>query len=269
MDCPIYTFVPPYLLQGIIDSEHIKDEEARQAAQRSLQHHEQLTARRRSLLETLSQPRAARAQRAAPGVPAQQAIVPEVLLEHITRSEAVDEATKERAKRDLEVTRRATAAYKEAVAPGAAAEKAAAAAEAAPQPQPQPSGFYRAVYDAKHDPDMGDLPGELLRVEGQQPVEDATANAAFDNVGKVLEFYLDKFNWRSIDDRNMQVLSSVHYGVNFQNAFWDDAAQQMVFGDGHSFLYRFANCLDVIGHELTVRTGTEPDYHLPSYLPKL
>ena len=47
------------------------------------------------------------------------------------------------------------------------------------------------------------------------------------------------------------------------------AAQQMVFGDGHSFLYRFANCLDVIGHELTVRTGTEPDYHLPSYLPKL
>jgi len=26
----------------------------------------------------------------------------------------------------------------------------------------------------------------------------------------------------------------------------------MVFGDGDTFLYRFVNCIDVIGHELTV-----------------
>lgn len=27
---------------------------------------------------------------------------------------------------------------------------------------------------------------------------------------------------------------------------------QMVFGDGHDFLYHFTKCIDVIGHEMTV-----------------
>jgi hypothetical protein len=33
---------------------------------------------------------------------------------------------------------------------------------------------------------------------------------------------------------------------------------QMVFGDGDKFLYRFASCLDVIGHELTVSFSNRP-----------
>ena len=40
----------------------------------------------------------------------------------------------------------------------------------------------------------------------------------------------------------------VHYGRDYDNAFWD--GEQMVFGDGKIF-DRFTKSLDVIGHELT------------------
>jgi Zn-dependent metalloprotease len=44
--------------------------------------------------------------------------------------------------------------------------------------------------------------------------------------------------------------SSVHYGVQYDNAFWD--GQQMIYGDGDGELFnRFTISLDVIGHELT------------------
>ena len=42
----------------------------------------------------------------------------------------------------------------------------------------------------------------------------------------------------------------VHYGQDYDNAFWD--GQQMVFGDGDGELFnRFTIAVDVIGHELT------------------
>ena len=40
----------------------------------------------------------------------------------------------------------------------------------------------------------------------------------------------------------------VHYGHDYDNAFWD--GEEMVFGDGKMF-DRFTKSLDVIGHELT------------------
>jgi Zn-dependent metalloprotease len=42
----------------------------------------------------------------------------------------------------------------------------------------------------------------------------------------------------------------VHYGLDYDNAFWDGT--QMVFGDGDGDLFnRFTIAIDVIGHELT------------------
>ena len=42
----------------------------------------------------------------------------------------------------------------------------------------------------------------------------------------------------------------MHYGQNYDNAFWDGA--RMVFGDGDGELFeRFTISVDVIGHELT------------------
>ncbi len=90
-------------------------------------------------------------------------------------------------------------------------------------------------------------------MEGQKAATDEAANEAFDNVGRVLDFYQSIFNWKSIDNKNMHVLSSVHFSQDYENAFWDPEKMQMVFGDGHDFLYHFTKCIDVIGHELTVR----------------
>ena len=47
----------------------------------------------------------------------------------------------------------------------------------------------------------------------------------------------------------MPLLATVHYGRNYDNAFWDGT--QMVFGDGDGVIFEpFTKSLDVIGHEL-------------------
>jgi hypothetical protein len=240
------SIVPPYLLRGIVEglSQAAEDEddesrEIRQCAQNTLNHRAQFVAKRCDRFSTLSQPRAARAQTAP-----QLGIVPEVLLQHIADSEDVDEETRNRARADIELTQRAISAYQKVLSPEQVDEAATKA--------PKPSGFYRAVYDAKNNANEEDLPGTAVRVEGQKPIKDQPANDAYDNVGRVLDFYLKKFDWKSIDNKNMHVVSTVHFGERYENAFWDPTRMQMVFGDGDKFLHRFASCLDVIGHELTV-----------------
>ncbi len=48
----------------------------------------------------------------------------------------------------------------------------------------------------------------------------------------------------------MRLDSTVHYGMNYDNAFWN--GNQMVYGDGDGDLFnRFTIAIDVIGHELT------------------
>jgi Zn-dependent metalloprotease len=55
----------------------------------------------------------------------------------------------------------------------------------------------------------------------------------------------------------MPLIASVHYGKNYDNAFWN--GQQMVFGDGDNVIFSgFTRSTDVIGHELTHGvTGSE------------
>jgi Zn-dependent metalloprotease len=48
----------------------------------------------------------------------------------------------------------------------------------------------------------------------------------------------------------MKLDSTVHYGQDYNNAFWNGT--QMVYGDGDGEIFdRFTKCIDVIGHELT------------------
>ncbi|KAK3332942.1 metalloprotease [Cercophora scortea] len=245
----ICSIVPPYLLRGIAENS-VNDESHRQVALRSLQQRETYTAKRCDRFSALARPRAARAQHPVQ----QQAIVPEFLLKHIAESELVDAETRARAAYDCEQIHKVTMAYKESLASQRLdAEQqpetsTTTATTATPSVKP---GFYRAVYDAKNKDDENELPGDLVRVEGQPAHTDAAVNEAFDNVGKVLDFYHQQFAWKSIDNRNMHVLSSVHFGQDYENAFWDPDRMQMVFGDGHAFLYKFTGCIDVIGHELT------------------
>src|SRR5262249_60300693 len=64
------------------------------------------------------------------------------------------------------------------------------------------------------------------------------------------EFYISILNRPSVDNQGLDLVSSVHYRVHFDNAFWN--GQQMVYGDGDGELFvEFYKSPDVIGHELT------------------
>ena len=70
------------------------------------------------------------------------------------------------------------------------------------------------------------------------------------NAGTVYDFYKNLFGRNSIDNNGMSIISTVHYGSSFNNAYWDGT--QMVYGDGDgtNFTY-FSGDLDVVAHELT------------------
>jgi Zn-dependent metalloprotease len=89
-----------------------------------------------------------------------------------------------------------------------------------------------------------------VRGENDSVVGDASVNRAFDGLGVTRDFYLHVFRRNSLDDRGMRLNGYVHYGEEYQNAFWD--GQVMVFGDGDGEVFiDFTNSLDVIAHELT------------------
>jgi|SRR5271166_2880182 len=99
--------------------------------------------------------------------------------------------------------------------------------------------------------------GQLARAEGQPAVTDVTVNEAYDGLGKTFEFYLEVYQRDSIDDHGLPLNAYVHYGQDYDNAFWD--GREMIFGDGDKTSFnRFTIALDVIGHELTHGvTGSE------------
>jgi Zn-dependent metalloprotease len=94
------------------------------------------------------------------------------------------------------------------------------------------------------------LPGRKVRGEGESASGDPAVDEAYDGLGATFSFYLDAYERCSIDDRGLPLPATVHYGTDYDNAFWDGT--QMVFGDGDGDLFnRFTLAVDVIGHELT------------------
>ena len=111
----------------------------------------------------------------------------------------------------------------------------------------------RAVYSANSGTS---LPGTLVRSEGSAPVADVAVNEAYDGSGATFDLFDEIYGRNSIDNNGLKLTSTVHYGVGYDNAFWD--GKQMVYGDGDENLpeaqrlfNRFTISLDVIGHELT------------------
>jgi Zn-dependent metalloprotease len=113
---------------------------------------------------------------------------------------------------------------------------------------------YRTIYDCKHG---SNLPGTVVRTEGQPPVTDSSVNHAYDGLGHTFDFYLASYHRNSIDNKGLPLIASVHYSSKYNNAFWN--GHQMVFGDGDGVYFNdFTVPLDVIGHELTHGvTGSE------------
>lgn len=68
--------------------------------------------------------------------------------------------------------------------------------------------------------------------------------------GVVYDFYKNLFSRNSLDNNGMSIISTVHYGRNYNNAFWDGT--QMVYGDGDGSEFTYlSGDLDVVGHEMT------------------
>jgi Zn-dependent metalloprotease len=105
----------------------------------------------------------------------------------------------------------------------------------------------RSIFDAGH---TTTLPGTLVRSEGSAPSGDAAVDEAYTGLGDTHAFYLDVFGRASIDGAGLPLDASVHYGQDYDNAYWDGT--RMVFGDGDGEVFnRFTIAVDVIGHELT------------------
>lgn len=268
----ICAIVPPYLLNAISQSTQV-DDHHKKTAQFSLDFHQSIIQKREQRLAALTAPRGQRRQ-----VNFRPSIVPDYLLKNIVDNKDVDEKTRACAKRDLEHIQKVHSSYQATQGVGGSADDSKTESSARkifsfrrkPKHKEGQTGeqtdadtFYRAVYDANHSENENALPGKQVRIEGQKAVTDVNVNEAYDNTGHVLDFYESIFNWKSIDNENMHVVSSVHFATNYENAFWDPEKMQMVFGDGGDFLYHFTKCVDVIGHEMThaVTEHTSPlDY---------
>lgn len=122
----------------------------------------------------------------------------------------------------------------------------------------------REVYTAN---DLDELPGELIRSEGEPATGDADADAAYDYAGDTYNYFLNQHGRDGYDDKGAKIISTVHYCeydwwweeliCPYENAFWDGT--QMVYGEGYSLAD------DVVAHELT-HAVTEKSANLAYYM---
>ena len=66
---------------------------------------------------------------------------------------------------------------------------------------------------------------------------------------QVFDYFNLNFGRDGYDDNGSKILSWVHYGQNFNNAFWN--GQWMTVGDGDGITYSPLSSLDIIAHEIT------------------
>ncbi|MEK7779373.1 MAG: M4 family metallopeptidase [Pseudomonadota bacterium] len=115
----------------------------------------------------------------------------------------------------------------------------------APFPEALASFPSVTIFDCKH---LQTLPGIPL----SNPVQsgDSSALRAFKKTTAVANFFQKVFGRNSIDGAGMTMMSSIHFGVNHNNAIWNGS--QMIYGDGDNQIFiDFTNGSDVISHELT------------------
>ncbi|MFG1999656.1 M4 family metallopeptidase [Spirillospora sp. NPDC048911] len=118
-----------------------------------------------------------------------------------------------------------------------------------PIEQPSPTEDFvpdRTIGDAQN---LEVLPGETVRAEGAPATGDTIVDQAYDWLGVTFDFFEAVYRRNSIDAAGLPMISTVHYGRDYDNAFWN--GEQMVYGDGDGVLFNaFTAPLDVTGHEL-------------------
>ncbi len=96
----------------------------------------------------------------------------------------------------------------------------------------------RKTFDAGH---KTNLPGTLKRSESSNLIGDKDTDNAHAFAGNTYDYFKNTHNRDSYDNKGAALISTVHYGNNYRNAFWNGS--QMVYGDGFPVK-------DVIAHEL-------------------
>lgn len=100
------------------------------------------------------------------------------------------------------------------------------------------------TYDAKNG-EIFKNSSSSWKDEYQRPAVDAHYNSEV-----VYDYYMDEHGRNSLDDKGMAIKSYVHYGTNYNNAFWN--GRQMTYGDGDGlFMVPLSAGLDVAAHEMT------------------
>ncbi len=96
------------------------------------------------------------------------------------------------------------------------------------------------------------LPGTLY-TKSTPKFNDEKDKAAVDAhaYGKVVyNYYKNEFGRNSLDNKGMDIKSTVHVGTNWKNAMWN--GEQMVYGDGDGVtVLPLSGGVDVVAHELT------------------
>jgi Zn-dependent metalloprotease len=108
------------------------------------------------------------------------------------------------------------------------------------------TGGKRTVYDCERGWEQRKTE---KRAESAGESGDADVDMVYDYGGIVRDFFAEILGRDSIDNQGLDLILNVHYGENYQNAFWD--GDEMTFGDGDGQLFTsFAKSLDVTAHEL-------------------
>ncbi|WP_235001543.1 M4 family metallopeptidase [Halobacillus sp. Marseille-P3879] len=124
-------------------------------------------------------------------------------------------------------------------------------------------GTHFYLYDNSHENLDGIYTYDLKNEWGTQSAEifnshraafkdnyDRPAVDAHYNSEKVYKYFLEEHGRNSIDGEGMEIESNVHYGEDYNNAFWDGS--QMTYGDGDGkFFIPLSAGLDVAAHEMT------------------
>jgi Zn-dependent metalloprotease len=93
-------------------------------------------------------------------------------------------------------------------------------------------------------------PRGTLLCSNTQACGEVSAQRAHDGASIVYDYYKARFNRSSVNNADLMLVSGVHMGVNYNNAFWYN--NRMWYGDGDgSQMNDLTLGFDVIGHELT------------------
>ncbi|WLD92509.1 M4 family metallopeptidase [Alkalihalobacillus sp. AL-G] len=93
------------------------------------------------------------------------------------------------------------------------------------------------------------LPGSDVTDSDNYFTDGAAVDAHY-NAGVTYDYFYNTHNRNSYDGNGSDIVSTVHYENNYNNAFWNGS--QMVYGDGDGSTFDpLSGSLDVVAHELT------------------